>query len=100
MKICDFDVENAMHDSAYNADKDDIQLNMRYKQKYVFLDIENKLYELEIEEVTNCSFILKLTDKELENIKNDLFKETYDEFQEKRIQEVYPLKKEGIVRRW
>lgn len=100
MKICDFDVENAIHDREYNADKDDIQLNMRYKQKYVFLDIYNKLYELEIEEVTNCSFILKLTDKELENIKNDLFKETYDEFQEKRIQEIYPLKKEGIVRRW
>ena len=38
--------------------------------------------------------------KELENLENDLFKETYDEFQEKRIQEVYPLKKEGIVRRW
>ena len=71
MKICDFDVENAMHDSEYNADKDDIQLNMRYKQKYVFLDIENKLYELEIEEVTNCSFILKLTDKEYENFNKE-----------------------------
>ena len=33
MKICDFDVENAIHDSEYNADKNDIQLNMRYKQK-------------------------------------------------------------------
>lgn len=71
MKICDFDVENAMHDSEYNADKEDIQLNMRYKQKYVFLDIENKLYELKIEEVTNCSFILKLTDKEYENFNKE-----------------------------
>lgn len=71
MKICDFDVENAMHDSEYNADKDDIQLNMRYKQKYVFLDIYSKLYELEIEEVTNCSFILKLTDKEYENFNKE-----------------------------
>ena len=71
MKICDFDVENAIHDSEYNADKNDIQLNMRYKQKYVFLDIENKLYELEIEEVTNCSFILKLTDKEYENFNKE-----------------------------
>ncbi len=71
MKICDFDVENALHDSEYNADKDDIQLNMRYKQKYVFLDIENKLYELEIAEVTNCSFILKLTDKEYEDFNKE-----------------------------
>ena len=41
------------------------------KEGYLeFLDIENKLYELEIEEVTNCSFILKLTDKEYENLRN------------------------------
>ena len=71
MKICDFDVKNAIHDSEYNADKDNIQLNMRYKQKYVFLDIKNKLYELEIAEVTNCSFILKLTDKEYENFNKE-----------------------------
>lgn len=71
MKICDFDVENAIHDREYNADKEDIQLNMRYKQKYVFLDIYNKLYQLEIEEVTNCSFILKLTDKEYENFNKE-----------------------------
>ena len=67
------------------------------KEGYLeFLDIENKLYELEIEEVTNCSFILKLTDKEYENFNKECLNQMRNG-EKSTIEEKYPLKKEGKV---
>lgn len=84
MKMVDFDV--AEHQYRHNTNIDEDIARLHYPQKYVLLEAFNEIYSLEIQDVTDTAFFLKLTDDAIKH---------YTRVEEKIVDENKKLKKEN-----
>ena len=74
MKIVDLEYEDIMHEIKQNVPRQIAR--MKYHQKYLLLELGNEVYELEITDVTDTAFYLKI--KEDYPVMNQKKEEGYD----------------------
>ena len=84
MKMVDFDVAEHQYRRATKINEDIAKLN--YPQKYVLLEAFGQKYSLEIQEVMDTAFLLKLTDDAIKH---------YTRVENKIMNENKKLKKEN-----
>lgn len=93
MKMVDFDVAEVEYNMNKNKDIDIYSISynelvekLRRPQKYVLLEAFNEIYSLEIQDVTDTAFFLKLTDDAIKH---------YTRVEKKIMNENKKLKKEN-----
>lgn len=84
MKMVDFDV--AEHQYRRTTKVDEYIARLHFPQKYVLLEAFGEIYSLEIQDVTDTAFFLKLTDDAIKH---------YTRVEKKIMNETKKLKKEN-----
>lgn len=62
MKIVDFDVADVIFGLQNNPNQSTDIAKLKHNQKYVLLEAGNEIFELEISDVTDTAFYLKIKD--------------------------------------